>query len=370
MTTAETLFGTESEQTADNDYADSLVAPIDIPAQEAAENEALYNPAMPATGDTGQPWNPTAQSADDIDIAAKLRKQTAAVRLQVAKLGTKKALSIPQRNQAAAPFAADPETISARKRLLNTKDAAYREVLGCISQAKGLWRSFTIPYPEAGIRLIRKDRVAEFSARMDEIVAKLATAVTELAGVYPQLKEAAKEALGALYDADDYPATIDGRFAIQYDWPNVDPPEYLKSLNPKLYEEQLERVQARFSEAIRLTEEALAAELQKLITHLCERLTPDADGKQKMIRESAVENLNKFFDKFTEINLGDTGGLKSLVEQAKGVLANQNVEALRKDVTARQSLAEAMAAVKEQIDQVVAAKPSRHIEFEDADAAA
>ena len=365
MTTAATLFAEEEVAPIGTEIIPP--EPVDIPAQEAAENEALYNPVMPATGDTGQPWNPTAQTEDELDIARKLRKQTAAVRLQVAKLGTNKALNFQQRQQAAQPFAAETDSLSARKRLLNTKDAAYREVVGCINQAKALWRAFTIPYPEKGIRLLRKDRVQEFTTRMDEIKAKLAVVVVELQNVYPQLREAAKEALGALYDENDYPASIEGRFAIEYEWPNVDPPEYLKQINPALYQEQLDKMRQRFSEAIRLTEEGLAIELQKLIAHLCDRLTPGEDGKPKMIRESAVENLNEFFKKFTEINLGDTGGLKGLVEQAKGVLANQNVEALRKDVTARQSLAEAMAAVKQQIDAVVVAKPTRHIEFEDAE---
>lgn len=336
---------------------------VDVPAQ----TEAKYNPVMPATGDTGQPWNPTTQLGDDLDIATKLRRQTAAVRLQVAKLGTNKALSFQQRETAAVPFAADPDSLSARKRLLNTKDAAYREVVGCINHAKALWRSFTIPYPEKGIRLLRKDRVEEFSARMDEIKARLETAVVALEAVYPQLREAAKESLGNLYDAMDYPGSIAGRFAIEYDWPNVDPPEYLKQINPALYQEQIEKMQGRFAEAIRLTEEGLTVELQKLIEHLCDRLTPDADGKPKMIRESAVENINEFFKKFGEIGLGQTGALKDLVEQAKAVVANQNIDTLRKDVTARQALAEAMAGVKQQIDAVVQAKPSRHIEFEDAE---
>lgn len=366
---AETLFQDEQAAepetlTAETNYGDLLGPAVDVPAQEAAQNAATYNPVMPATGDTGQPWNP---SHDDQDLATKLRKQTAAVRLQTASFGTRKALSIPQRQQAAQPFGAEPETLSARKRLLNTKDAAYREVMGCLSQAKCLWKAFTVPYPEKGVRLIRKDRVQEFSARMDEIKVKLAAMVTELQAVYPQLREAAKEALGALYDEYDYPASVEGRFAIEYDWPNAEPPEYLKQINPALYEEQIKKMQSRFAEAIRLTEEGFAAELQKLVDHLCERLTPGEDGKAKRIRETAVENLNDFFAKFAELNLGESGALKSLVEQAKAVLANQNVDTLRKDVTARQTLAEAMGAVKLQIDAVVTAKPSRHIEFEAAE---
>jgi len=50
----------------------------------------------------------------------------------------------------------------------------------------------------------------------------------------------------------------------------VEPPDYLQQLNPELYQQECQRVQQRFDEAVRLAEEAFTAELAKLVSHLTE----------------------------------------------------------------------------------------------------
>ena len=86
-------------------------------------------------------------------------------------------------------------------------------------------------------------------------------------------------------DSGDYPDSLDGMFEISFDFPSMEPPEYLQHLNPALYEEQCERVQSRFDEAVRLAEEAFTAELSKLLSHLTERVPVSKDGKPKIFRD-------------------------------------------------------------------------------------
>ena len=42
-------------------------------------------------------------------------------------------------------------------------------------------------------------------------------------------------------------------FSIDWDFPSVEPPDYLQQLNPQLYEQECDWVQQRFDEAVRLT---------------------------------------------------------------------------------------------------------------------
>ena len=88
-----------------------------------------------------------------------------------------------------------------------------------------------------------------------------------------------------------------------WDFPSVEPPDYLRQLSPALYEQERARVAARFDEAVRLAEEAFTAELAKLVSHLTERLTGQDDGKPKVFRDSAVENLNEFFSRFRTLSV-------------------------------------------------------------------
>ena len=59
--------------------------------------------------------------------------------------------------------------------------------------------------------------------------------------------------LGDLFNADDYPATLQGAFAVDWDFASVEPPPYLQSLNPAFYEQEKARMTAQFEEAARLT---------------------------------------------------------------------------------------------------------------------
>ena len=51
----------------------------------------------------------------------------------------------------------------------------------------------------------------------------------------------------------------------------------------------------RFDEAVRLTEAAFTEELAKLVDHLAEKISGTDDGKPKVFRDSAVENMQQFF---------------------------------------------------------------------------
>jgi len=67
--------------------------------------------------------------------------------------------------------------------------------------------------------------------------------------------------------------------------------------------QESQRVQDRFGEAVRLAEQAFTTELAKLVSHLSERLSGQADGKVKIFRDSAVENLTEFFQRFRQLNV-------------------------------------------------------------------
>ena len=161
----------------------------------------------------------------------------------------------------------------------------------------------TLPYPESGIRLIRQTDIAGFDLQMATLRAELAEAVEQLDRHYAELKSAARERLGSLFNAGDYPQRLHRLFAVEWDFPSVEPPNYLRDLSPELYEQEQARVAARFDEAVRLAEEAFTTELARLVSHLSERLTGTDDGKPKIFRDSAVTNLAEFFERFRTLSV-------------------------------------------------------------------
>ena len=235
--------------------------------------------------------------------AQRLRTTTAAVRVSVSWFGARKSLTAEQKAEAASPFGAEAAFLSAGKKLLDISHPAFKAVTAVRGRVVSYWKGISLPYPEAGIRLIRQDRIDEFASKMREFQEELAEAVENLDRHYHELKRAAQRRLGTLFNAGDYPESLRNMFAIEFDFPSVEPPAYLEQLNPGLYEQECQRVQSRFDEAVRLAEEAFTAELAKLVSHLTERLSGQEDGKPKVFRDTAVENLTEFFQRFQQLNV-------------------------------------------------------------------
>ena len=152
-----------------------------------------------------------------------------------------------------------------------------------------------------------------------------------------------------------------GLFAIQHDFPSVEPPDYLRQLNPQLYEAECQRVQERFSEAISLAETAFTSELAQLISHLTERLGGQEDGKPKVFRDSAIGNLQEFFRRFSDLNIGSNEELDRLVADAQQIVQGVQPQSLRDNAALRQHVTTEMSRVQSVLDGLLVDRPRRNI---------
>ena len=132
---------------------------------------------------------------------------------------------------------------------------------------------------------------------------RLQEAARELAAQYNQIKSEPQWRLGTLFNASDYPSTLDGLFDLEVSYPTIEPPNYLVSLHPDVNQREQTWVRERFESAVELAEQALATELQRLTAHLAERLAGLHDGQPNVFRDSAVENLREFFERFRRLNI-------------------------------------------------------------------
>jgi hypothetical protein len=300
--------------------------------------------------------------AGNASPADRLRTTMAACRAQFTWLGTSKALTAEQRARAAEAFDAEVRSLSAGKRLLDTRHSAFRAVTAVRTKATGYWRGLSLPFPEPGVRLIRQDKVEEFAATMADYRAELADAVANLDRQYGELKRAARERLGSLYSASDYPETLVGLFDLAWDFPAVEPPDYLVQLSPALYEQERARVAARFDEAVRLAEAAFTEEFARLVEHLAERITgAGEDGQPKVFRVSAVGNLVDFFQRFTQLNVRSNEQLDELVERAQRAVRGVAAQDLRDGEGLRQRVAQQLAQVQAALDGMLVERPRRRI---------
>jgi len=293
--------------------------------------------------------------------AHRLQATMAAVRVGFTWFGVRKTLTQSQKAQAAETFGAEGQYLSAAKKLLDTRCPAFQAVTAVRNRVLAYWRGMSLPYPEPGIRLIRQDRIEQFNDQMTEMRQDLLEAAQQLDRQLPALKQAAKDRLGELYNPADYPNSLEDLFAVQWEFPSVEPPEYLLQLKPELYEQERRRMTARFEEAVTLAEEAFTAELARLVSHLTDRLTGTEDGKPRIFRDSALENLHEFFERFRSLSVRSNQQLEEVVRTAQKALRGVEPQKLRDAQSLREEVAKKLSGVQSVLDGMMVERPRRKI---------
>jgi len=293
--------------------------------------------------------------------AEQLRTTMAAVRVSIQWLGIQKTLTREQKSEAADTFGAESTFLSAGKKLLDTSHPAFKVVTSIKGKIIGLWKAETLPFPEPGVRLIRQDRIDLFNMRMQGLRDELEEAVWRLDEHFAELKSAARERLGRLFNPTDYPTSLRSMFAVTWDFPSVEPPSYLQALNPELYQQECQRVQSRFDEAVKMAEDAFTSELAKLVSHITERLSGQDDGKPRVFRDSVIENLTEFFGRFRALSIGSNEQLDNLVADAQRIVRGIEPQNLRDNAGLRQHVATEMSRVQSVLDGLLVDRPRRNI---------
>jgi hypothetical protein len=321
------------------------------------------DPLPPATPETTPPLSDGGEGPTDAqrEEARRLRRDAAAVRLSFRWFGTRRTLSPEQRQRAAEAFEAEGAYLSAGKKLLDSSHPQFRAVTAVRTAILSHWRGMSLPYPEPGIRLLRREDIPAFDGAMRRHRGDLAAAVAALDRAYGELKEAARRRLGRLFCEADYPDSLSPLFSVEWDFPSVEPPDYLRRVSPGLYEEERRRVAARFDEAVRLAEEAFRSEFAALVGRLAERLSGDADGKPRVFRDTAVTNLQEFLSRFASLGLRSDAQLEELVERARRLVAGQAPGAVRTDAELRASIASGLASVASSLEALAVERPRRNI---------
>ncbi|MBX3421775.1 MAG: hypothetical protein KF752_09505 [Pirellulaceae bacterium] len=290
-----------------------------------------------------------------------MRHGFSAMRVSFCWLGMRKSLSGDQLQLAAQPFGAQQNFISAGKKLIDTGHPAMRAVNQIRRQVVQLWKNSSLPFPEPGIRLVRQQHVAELSQSMQTLAEQLQQAVRELEGCYAEIKQQAQQRLGELYCDSDYPASLNEAFGFVWEFPNVEPPDYLRQLQPEIYQQECERVRVRFEQAVELAERAFTEELSGLVSHLIERLAGSDDGKPKVFRDSSLSNLREFFERFRLLNISSSQELDQLIGRAQQVVAGIQPDSLRTSQPLRQQVASELSSVQSVLDGLMVDRPRRRI---------
>ena len=293
--------------------------------------------------------------------ARRLRTMAAAVRVTFTWWGVHKALTVQQKEEVCDATGADARLLSAGKKIIDVRHEAFRRLTSVRTRIVNHWRGLTLPYVEPGVRLIRQADIQDFVRAMGAFRDDLTAAAAALADEYQRMKADARGRLGRLYNPADYPPEVRGLFAVEWDFPSVDPPSYLMRLAPEVYRHEQERVAGRFEEAVRLAEQAFVAEFARLVSHRTERLADDPAGERRVFRDTVVGNLTQFFERFRALNVSSNRDLDNLVGQAQELVRGVTPQNLRDNDGLRQHVAREMSVVQSHLEGMIVERPRRQI---------
>jgi hypothetical protein len=298
---------------------------------------------------------------DQESPAQRLRRTAAAVRVTLHWWGVHRALTPQQRQEIGSVTAADARFLTAGKKLVDVRHEAFRRLTSIKTRLSQYWRGITLPYTEPGVRLIRQSDIESFVHTLEGFRDELTTAEADLNAAYDDIRADARHRLGRLYNPADYPAEIRNLFAVEWDFPSVEPPSYLMEIAPAVYEAERQRVAARFDEAVRLAEQAFATEFARLLSHLTSRLADNPDGERQVFRDSVIHNLTEFFGRFAELNVRSNPELDALVEQAQQLVLGVTPQQLRDSDSLRQHVAAEMDRVQVEVEGLLTEAPRRRL---------
>ena len=90
-------------------------------------------------------------------------------------------------------------------------------------------------------------------------------------------------------------------------------------------------------------------------------LTGLHDGQPKVFRDSAVENLREFFERFRRLNIRSSSELDMLVEEAQQVITGIEPQQLRDSFRLRQMVARDFEQIQASVGEMLVDRPRRNI---------
>ena len=292
---------------------------------------------------------------------SNLTKETVCVTVSFGLLGNTRKVS-----NSAIQVDADKDLIRVNKTLLDSPE------LDAIKKSDGEMRrklyDLCLPF-DVGIYLLPVGLIADCVRKLREFKAIRAIQVERFISAYERLRDDARIRLRSLYNPKDYPSpdVIRKRFYCEWEFLSFgEAPPILAAISSDLMEEERGKQASKIQSASDNVVKMLYATFADVVEHLRERLTPGEDGKAKVLRDSAVSNVQDAIRKIRDFQaVSNDSDLSKLAADCESLLAGRNPDMLRASDNLRESVRVNLDSIKSQIDLAVSLKPSRKFRFDE-----
>lgn len=227
--------------------------------------------------------------------------------------------------------------------------AKLKAVQSTASNARLWFYKSTLSWGDSGQRLLPYQQLFEFRQKLGEHREEFQKAVDEFLVEYPTVVETAAQALGDMFDLSEYPTPKQAAKKFSFGFVFTPVPE-VGDFRVSAAEEELASLRNEYdavlNERMNIAMKEVWQRLYDVCKHMSDRLTPDADGKRKIIRDSMIEHANELLECLSGMNIMNDPNLKQAEKDLSNAIFAVDGNELRKNEVVRE-------AVKNRVDELL-----------------
>jgi ElaB/YqjD/DUF883 family membrane-anchored ribosome-binding protein len=312
-----------------------------------------------ATGEELLPKEITVEGKTAQDISGIVSK-TILVRFQFGLVGNSKGVP----GSAVLNTDADLSLMKVSKQLLDSEE------LSAISKADQKIRKWIdntcLPF-DSGLRLLPIGLIDKAVQKLEAYEGERKVLVDAFIAAYPALQAEAQKHLGSQYNPSDYPHVdiLKGKFYFSWGLVNLGTPDALKHISTDLFNKEKAKFEASYSSAQEEITNLMRTALYKVVTNLQDKLTPGDDGSKKILKESAIVNVQKFLDDFPLRNVTNDTELEAVVAQVRELLSGVSAPTIKSSDELRSKVLEGIEKVSANLGDMIEIKANRKFRDDD-----
>lgn len=266
---------------------------------------------------------------------------------------------------------ADKEKTRASKKLLECNE--MKSIRKYDGETRQLVMSRSIPSQfRSGMYVVKLTAVSALDDILRVRQGERQLLIDRFLSIYEQIRyqdslPADQGGLGSCYHDSDYPdlEKVRQSFQFLYSYTEVQAPGRLQRFNPELYRREQEKASEMWRNAVEEGKLLLREQFQGILSHLLERLTPNADGTKKVFRDSLVYNAIDFLNNLESRDVANDTEVLELASQMTALFNGVTPKTLRTNEALQDALTAKANEVKAKIDGMIGVAPVRHIDFDE-----
>jgi len=219
----------------------------------------------------------------------------------------------------------------------------------CAADLRNWLARVTLPWSDSGLRLVTTAQFLSFRAELETRKQEFERLVHNFVQMYPTLISAQAFKLGSMFDRSEYPSDVEvaSKFSIRFSfWPVPESGDFRVDIAQDIAAQLREEYESEYQQRVESVRRETWDRLYKVLSKMSERLGMDDAGKNKVFRDTLVENALEVCDLLKLLNVTNDATLDTARREVESLLLGVTADELRKNNNIR-------ADVKAQVDSIL-----------------